>query len=356
MPRAIWTGSLSFGLVNVPVGLFTATEDRTIHFNQFEEGTSDRIRMKRVNERTGEEVEYARVVKGYDLGGGEYVLVTPEELESVEPGRSRTIEITDFVDLDAIDPIHFKSTYYLGPQGEQAARPYALLLQAMEQTNKVAIASLVLRTKEHLVAIRPSHSVLALETMYYADEVRDPVAEVPGLPDDLTFSGREVETAKLLIDSMASAWDPAVYEDEYRKRVEQLIDEKRQGKVVATERPEPGPTPVVDLMAALQASVEAARSHRPGARLSDDLPRAAPGGAPAAGAPSKRGRTTRSAPARPSRAQAKAAAPDVEGLSKAALLARAAELGIAGRSRMTRDELVAAVGGAAKAARRRKAS
>ena len=156
MPRAIWTGSLSFGLVNVPVGLFSATDDKAIHFNQFQAGTSDRIRQKRVNERTGEEVEYADVVKGYDLGGGEYVIVTPEELESVEPGRSRTIEITDFVDLDAIDPIYYKSTYYLGPQGDQAARPYALLREAMAQSNKVAVASLVLRTKEHLVTIRPT--------------------------------------------------------------------------------------------------------------------------------------------------------------------------------------------------------
>ena len=155
MPRAIWTGSLSFGLVNVPVGLFSATDDKTVHFNQFQAGTSDRIRQKRVNERTGEEVEYADIVKGYDLGGGEYVIVSPEELESVEPGRSRTIEIRDFVDLDDIDPIHYKSTYYIGPQGEQAARPYALLHQAMASSNKVAIASLVLRTKEHLVAIRP---------------------------------------------------------------------------------------------------------------------------------------------------------------------------------------------------------
>ena len=123
MPRAIWTGSLSFGLVNVPVGLFSATDDKAIHFNQFQAGTPDRIRQKRVNERTGDEVEYADVVKGYDLGGGEYVIVTPEELESVEPGRSRTIEITDFVDLDSIDPIYYKSTYYLGSAGRPGRPP-----------------------------------------------------------------------------------------------------------------------------------------------------------------------------------------------------------------------------------------
>ncbi|MGA2520714.1 MAG: Ku protein [Acidimicrobiales bacterium] len=337
MPRAIWTGSLSFGLVNVPVGLFTATEDRTIHFNQFQSGTSDRIRQKRVNERTGEEVEYAEVVKGYDLGGGEYVILSPEELESVEPGRSRTIEITDFVDLAEIDPIQYKSTYYVGPQGEQAARPYALLRQAMEASNKVAIASLVLRSKEHLVAIRPTHSVLALETMYFADEVRDPSREVPGLDESLTFTPRELDTAKMLIESMTSPWDPEVYEDEYRKRVEQLIEEKRQGTVVVTERREPAPTPVVDLMEALQASVEAARAHKPGRRL-----------APATDEPAAPERTGRPAPAR--------AEEDLSALSKAELQARAGDLGIAGRSRMTKDELEAALSAAARPAKRRKAS
>src|SRR5580704_12740369 len=193
MPRAIWTGSLSFGLVNVPVGLFSATDDKAIHFNQFQAGTPDRIRQKRVNERTGEEVEYADVVKGYDLGGGEYVIVTPEELESVEPGRSRSI-----------DPIYYKSTYYLGPVGDQAARPYALLREAMAQSNKVAVASLVLRTKEHLVTIRPTQSVLALETMYFADEIRDPQTELPGVTSEVDFSDRELSTAQLLIESMAS--------------------------------------------------------------------------------------------------------------------------------------------------------
>ncbi|HVA02955.1 MAG TPA: Ku protein [Acidimicrobiales bacterium] len=339
MPRAIWTGSLSFGLVNVPVGLFSATDDKAIHFNQFQAGTPDRIRQKRVNERTGEEVEYADVVKGYDLGGGEYVIVTPEELESVEPGRSRTIEITDFVDLDAIDPIYYKSTYYLGPQGEQAVRPYALLREAMAQSNKVAVASLVLRTKEHLVTIRPTQSVLALETMYFADEIRDPLTEVPAVPSEVDFSGRELSTAKLLIDSMASAWDPSLYEDEYRKRVEGLIDEKRQGKVIVTERPETQATKVVDLMEALQASVEAARSHRPGAHIA--TPEA-----------------TASVPAKRSTKRAGTSSTPTEssGLSKTELQARATELGIPGRSKMTREELEAAVHRTAKPARRRKAS
>jgi DNA end-binding protein Ku len=344
MPRAIWTGSLSFGLVNVPVGLFSATDDKAIHFNQFQAGTPDRIRQKRVNERTGEEVEYADVVKGYDLGGGEYVIVTPEELESVEPGRSRTIEITDFVDLDAIDPIYYKSTYYLGPQGDQAARPYALLREAMAESNKVAVASLVFRTKEHLVTIRPTESVLALETMYFADEIRDPVKEIPGMPAEVEFSNRELSTAKLLIESMVTDWDPEIYEDEYRKRVEALIDEKRQGKVIVTERPETQPTKVVDLMEALQASVEAARSHRPGAHISAS---ASAGTAPAKRSAKRSGPRVGAAPAAPAPAS---------GLSKSELQARAAELGIPGRSKMSRDELETAVAGATKPAKRRKAS
>jgi DNA end-binding protein Ku len=269
------------------------------------------------------------------------VIVTPEELESVEPGRSRTIEITDFVDLGEIDPIYYKSTYYLGPQGDQAVRPYALLREAMAESNKVAVASLVLRTKEHLVTIRPAQSVLALETMYFADEIRDPLKETPGLnTDDVEFTDRELSTAKLLIDSMASQWDPSLYEDQYRKRVEALIDEKRQGKVIVTERPEPQATKVVDLMEALQASVEAARSHRPGTHIATpDVPGKAP-----AKRSAKQG------------SSGTAAAVGESSPSKSELVARAAELGIPGRSKMTRDELETAVSGATKPAKRRKAS
>jgi DNA end-binding protein Ku len=346
MPRAIWTGSLSFGLVNVPVGLFAATDDKAIHFNQFQAGTPDRIRQKRVNERTGEDVEYADVVKGYDLGGGEYVIVTPEELESVEPGRSRTIEITDFVDLDAIDPIYYKSTYYLGPQGEAAARPYALLQEAMAECNKVAVASLVLRTKEHLVTIRPTKAVLALETMYFADEIRDPMKEVPGNPIEADFSDRELSTAKMLIESMASPWDPSLYEDQYRKRVEALIEEKRQGKVIVTERPETQPTKVVDLMEALQASVEAARSHRPGAHIS----------AAAVRAKGSDKRSSKPSSSHTASSAESASSEDLSGLNKSELQARATELGIPGRSKMSRDQLEAAVAAAGKPAKRRKAS
>ncbi|HKH88632.1 MAG TPA: Ku protein [Acidimicrobiales bacterium] len=309
MARAIWTGALSFGLVNVPVGVYSATDDKTVHFNQLERGTSDRVRNKRVNERTGEEVAYDAIVKGYDLGGGRFVVIEPEELEAVEPGRSRNIEITDFVDLVDIDPVYYKSTYYLAPQGAGAQRAYALLRQAMAETQKVGIATFVMRGKEHLVAIRPDDQVLALETMFFHDEIRDPARELDTLPtDDVTFQGRELDTAKLLVESMTTPWHPEAYRDTYREAVEELIERKSRGEVIEAAGPVDKPAPVVDLMDALRASVDAARARR----SSGDEPKAA-------------------AP-RPSSAR-----------SKADLLERAAELKIAGRSKMSRADLEAAI-------------
>lgn len=331
MARPIWTGALSFGLVNVPVGVYSATDDKAIHFNQLERGTSDRVRNKRVNERTGEEVAYDAIVKGYDLGGGRYVVLEPEELEAVEPGRSRTIDITDFVDLDEIDPVFYKSTYYLAPQGAGADRAYALLRQAMAEANKVGIATFVMRNKQHLVAIRPDKRVLALETMYFADEVRDPVAELDTLPgDDVAFKAREIDTAKLLVDSMTTSWEPESYSDTYRTAVEELIDQKSRGEVVTSTGPVNEPAPVVDLMEALRKSVEAARSKRAG------------GGSSSTGSAS--GSATPSAEAKTATQSRRQPAPsDSAPASKADLLERAAELKVTGRSKMTRDELEAAV-------------
>jgi DNA end-binding protein Ku len=383
MARAIWTGSLSFGLVNIPIGLHTATEDKTVHFNQFEAGTSDRVRIKRVNERTGEEVEYSKIVKGYDLGGGDYVLVTPDELEAIEPGRSRTIDISDFVDLEDIDPIYYKSTYYLSPNAKDGNRAYGLLLQAMRDAGKVGIATFVLRGKQHLVAIRPEEDVLVLETMFFADEIRDPQTELGNLPAEATFQAREIDTAKLLIDSMASEWDPRRYRDTYRERVEELIAQKRHGEVVAVARaPEQAPN-VVDLMQALRASVEAAKSGRMAADSVVDGDASAPAtvesdGTKASGTPrrtpARRGGSHRSSsrsgkPAEPSqRRSARAAhdrpnprpgrrqapAEDLAALSKAELYELATKLDIPGRSKMDRNELELAVASAP--ARRRRAS
>ncbi len=263
MARAVWTGSLSFGLVNVPVALYTATEERSIRFNQFQASTSDRVRSKRVNERTGEEVPYQDIAKGYDLGGGEYVLLSQDEVASAAPGRSKTIDVSAFVDLAEIDPVYFDRTYYLAPPasgaGSGAERAYGLLREAMLSANKVAIATFVLREKQHLAAVRPRADVLVVETLFYADEVRNPLDEIDSLPVEAKGSARELEMAAMLVDSMTTAWDPAQYHDTYRERLEDLIEEKRAGATVAVEPLQPERAPVVDLLEALEASVRAAR-------------------------------------------------------------------------------------------------
>jgi DNA end-binding protein Ku len=349
MAKAIWTGSLSFGLVNVPVGLYSATEDRSIHFNQFRAGTPERIRNKRVGEQSGEEVAYADIVKGYDLGGGEYVILTPEELASVAPGPSRTIEVTDFVELADIDPIYFDKPYFLAPHGKNGDRAYELLRQVMAETNKVAIATFVMREKQYLVAVRPEKSALVLETLLFADEVRDPVQEIDVLPVKATFEDRETQMAKLLIDSMTTDWEPERYQDTYRQRVEELIDQKRSGTLVVSEGPRAEPAPVVDLLAALQASVNAARGR-------SEVPAAATGNGRRSKPAKRDGRSsptaTRKAPA-PVR---KAAGEKAAGASRAELLRRAGELLIAGRSKMSREELEQAVAEASSVTRRRRAS
>jgi len=336
MAKAVWTGSLSFGLVNVPVGLYSATEDRSIHFNQFRAGTSERIRNKRVGELTGDEVAYSDIVKGYDLGGGEYVILTPEELTSLAPGPSHTIEVTDFVELSEIDPIYFDKPYFLAPHGKNGDRAYELLRKVMAETNKVAIATFVMRDKQYLVAVRPEKSALVLETLLFADEVRDPVKEIEVLPVQASFEDREIEMAKLLIDSMTTAWQPESYRDTYRERVEELIDQKRQGTVVVSEGPRAEPAPVVDLLAALQASVSAARG-RSGVPVS----------AVAQRSQKPAGRTDR--------VRRRARAAETGGTSRAELARQAADLGIAGRSKMSREELELAVADLS-GRRRRKAS
>ena len=336
MAKAIWTGSLSFGLVNVPVGLYSATEDRSIHFNQFRAGSSERIRNKRVSEQTGEEVAYSDIVKGYDLGGGEYVILTPEELNSVAPGPSRTIEVTDFVELSEIDPVYFDKPYFLAPHGKNGDRAYELLRKVMAETHKVAIGTFVMREKQYLVAVRPEKSALVLETLLFADQVRDPVKEIDVLPVQASFEDREIEMAKLLIDSMATAWEPESYRDTYRERVEDLIEQKRQGAVIVADGPRAEPAPVVDLLAALQASVSAVRGRS----------------ATPASVPAQRAQKPPAVVARP-RGVAKAA--QTRSASRTELIRQAADLGIAGRSKMSRDELEQAVAEVS-VSRRRKAS
>lgn len=261
MARPIWTGSLAFGLVNVPVGLYSATQDKTVHFNQFEAGTTDRIRYKRVNERTGHEVELSDIVRGHEVSDGNYVLITDEELEAVEPGRSRTIDIDDFVDLAEIDPVYFQKAYYLAPQGE-AAHAYALLHRAMEESGKAGVATFVMHGKQYLVTIRPMGEVLALETMYFADEVRDPRQTIDGLPEGEKIPARELSIAGQLIESMTAAWDPDRYSDSYRDRVEDLIRRKSKGEEIVTEGEPESESNVTDLMEALRRSAEDMRGRQ----------------------------------------------------------------------------------------------
>ncbi len=266
MARAIWTGYLSFGLVNVPVGLYSATEDHTVHFHQFEKGTSSRIRYKRVNEDTGKEVAYEDIVKGADVGNGKYVMLAREDLEQVEPGRSRTIEISDFVDVEEIDPIYYQKTYYLAPQDENGEKAYGLLLEAMESAGRVGIATFVMRAKQYLAAIRPQNKVLTLETMFFADEVRDPKKEIGRLPDKQSLRKKDVDMAVSLIKSMTTPWDPKNYRDTYQDRVQQLIKAKKNNEEVVSEEEAEPEGRVVDLLEALQASVDQARGHRAGNR------------------------------------------------------------------------------------------
>jgi DNA end-binding protein Ku len=260
MPRSIWTGAISFGLVNVPVKLYSAVSKKTVRFHQLHEKDGVRIQQKRVCPADGEEVSYDEIVKGYEITPDQYVVVTPEELEGVEPRKTKTIDIEDFVDLEDIDPIFYDHPYYLLP-GTGAAKPYKLLVTAMEEASKVAIARVVIRQKEQLVAIRPTGDILTMETMNFADEVvpHDSFDEAPGT--DIDTNKREVDMARQLIESLSAEFDPSKYKDTYRERVLELIERKAEGKEIAVQ-PTEEPQPVPDLMAALEASVNAARQNR----------------------------------------------------------------------------------------------
>jgi DNA end-binding protein Ku len=260
MPRAIWSGAISFGLVNIPVKLYSAVNRKTVRFHQLDSEDKQRIQQKRVNPRTGEEVAYENLVKGYEIGGDRYVVITPEELDSLAPEKTRAIDIVDFVDLDQIDPIFYDHPYYLVPD-TGAEKAYRLLLDAMQESGKVAIGRVVLRSKEHLVAIRPKDDVLTMETMLFSDEVIPP-DDLDDVPDDAKkakTSKQEMEMARQLIDSLSGDFDPGKYSDEYRERVMDLIERKAQGEEVVIEAPAEEPKKVPDLMAALEASIADAK-------------------------------------------------------------------------------------------------
>jgi DNA end-binding protein Ku len=261
MARAIWTGSISFGLLNVPVRLYSAVSSRQIRFKELREKDGSRIRHKRVAEEDGEEVAYEEIVKGYEIAPDQFVIIGRDELEALDPKKTKTIEIEDFVDLDEIDPIYFNQPYYVGP-AQGAERAYALLAQAMAEQRKVAIARFVMRNKESLAALRASNDgdVLTLATMRFADEVVPPdqLGDALGDVAEVEPKDREVEMAKALIESLSNDFDPDSYEDTYRADLLELIERKASGeKIVQADSEEPKPTKAPDLMAALEESLAA---------------------------------------------------------------------------------------------------
>src|SRR5829696_5991839 len=255
MPRAIWNGSISFGLVNIPIKLYNAVSRKGVSFHQIDADSGARIKMQRVSSKTGEEVPYERIVKGYELAPERYVLVDPE--------ATHTIDIEEFVDLADIDPIFFDSAYYLAP-GKGAEKSYALLAKAMEEQGKVALARFVMRTKQYLASVRAKEGMLLLSTMVYADEVVPP-EQLPELDeiDGVKVNDKEVAMAAQLIDSLSADFEPERFRDTYRDQVLELIERKASGEEITVEAaPEPEATSVVDLMAALEASVKEARESR----------------------------------------------------------------------------------------------
>jgi DNA end-binding protein Ku len=257
VPRPIWSGAISFGLVNVPVKLYSAVSSKDVRFHQLEAKTKSRIKQKRVSAETGEEVPYDDIIKGYELSPNTYVPITPQELESLDPKATKTIDIEDFVDLDQIDPIYYERPYYLVPD-KGGAKAYALLRNAMRETNKVGIARMVLRTKQYLAAIRPKDKALVIETMLFADEiVSDDELDLPD--EDVEVAPREEKMARQLIDSLTTEFEPDKYRDEYRERVLELVEQKAAGQEIVVEEAGEEPAKVVDLMAALEASLAAVK-------------------------------------------------------------------------------------------------
>jgi DNA end-binding protein Ku len=257
MARAIWSGAISFGLVNVPVKLYSATSPKSVRFHQLSGKTGARIRQKRVDPTTDEEVPYEDIVKGYEITPDHYVLISNEELEALDPKATRTIDIEEFVDLADIDPIYYDHSYYLAPAAG-GAKAYRLLVDAMRESGKVGIGRVVLRSKQQLCALRPTGEALTLSTMLFGDEVLSPdrLDELESV-NEAEASERELSMAQQLIDSLSSDFEPDKYHDEYRERVLNLIERKAAGEEIAIQPQAEEPAAAPDLMAALEASLAA---------------------------------------------------------------------------------------------------
>ncbi|MGD0454160.1 MAG: Ku protein [Solirubrobacteraceae bacterium] len=261
MPRAMWTGTIGFGMVTVPVKLYSAVDRKTVRFHQLSGKSGVRVAQKRVDPSTGDEVPYGDIVKGYELAPDRYVVIEPGELEALEPKKTKTIEIEEFVDLSQIDPVYYDHPYYLAP-GPGGVKPYRLLLEAMRETGKVAIARVVIRSKEQLVAVRPMGDVMGMATMLFADEILPPdrldeIAEAAAVET----TKRELDIAKQLVESLAGDFEPEQFHDTHREQVLALIERKAQGKAIAVQpAPEELAAPAPDLMSALKASLDAVRT------------------------------------------------------------------------------------------------
>jgi DNA end-binding protein Ku len=259
MARSIWSGAISFGLVNVPVKLYTATSPKTVRFHQISSKTGVRIRQKRVDPSTDEEVPYEEIVKGYEIGPDRFVLIDPEELEALDPKATKTIDIEEFVDLEEIDPIYYDHSYYLAPTAG-GAKAYRLLLDAMRESGKVGIGRVVIRSKQQLCALRPTGDVLTLTTMLFGDEVLSPdrLDEIESV-GEAEASERELRMAEQLIESLSTDFEPSKYRDDYRERVLELIERKAAGEDIAVQPQAEEPAAAPDLMAALEASLAAVK-------------------------------------------------------------------------------------------------
>jgi DNA end-binding protein Ku len=260
MARAIWSGAISFGLVNVPVKLYSATSPKSVRFHQLSGKTGARIKQKRVDSSTGEEVPYEEIVKGYELSPDRYVLIDPEELDALDVKATKTIDIEEFADLQEIDPIYYDHSYYLAPTAG-GAKAYRLLLDAMEESGKIGIGRVVIRSKQQLCALRPTGEVLTLTTMLWGDEVLSPdrMDELESVAE-AEASARELKMAEQLIESLSAQFEPDKFHDEYRERVLDMIERKAAGEEIAVQPQAEEPAPAPDLMAALEASLAAVGS------------------------------------------------------------------------------------------------
>jgi DNA end-binding protein Ku len=262
MARPVWSGTISFGLVNLPVKAYTAVRDHDVHFNQLDKRTGSRIRNRKVSEKSGREVEAEDIEMGFEVSKGHYVTFDQEELAELRPTSTKAIDVSDFVPLEDVDPIYFERTYWLAPDGDQAKKAYQLLLAAMEERGRVAVGSVVMRNKQYLAAIRPLDAALAMSTMRFADEVvpRADIDEVPNRrskPD-----AKALQMATQLLDAMASEWKPERYHESYVEELRGRIAAKDAGQEIAEPEVEPQDAKIVDLMAALEASVQAAKGGR----------------------------------------------------------------------------------------------